>query len=188
MSNVAEATAKIVDVLTGFDSEVRLRIVRASLTLLGDELIAPGTSRRDSGTQKDSSDGDSGDAHGIHALAQQWMRKHGVTSDQLEHYFHLDNGRFIPIALPGSATTKSQQAVNAYLAQGLSNYLATGDTSFLDSDARKFCEQSGCYDHANHTRSIKLLKNKVSGSKSVGWKLTAPGLAAVAELVKQSKA
>lgn len=188
MSNLTEAAAKVVEVLTEFDSETRLRIVRASLTLLGDELGGQVRPARDANGSRDNDDEDVGEFQGVHPLAQQWMRKNSVTAEQLEHYFHFDHGKFIPIELPGSATTKSQQTVNAYLAQGLAAYLATGDASFSDADGRKFCEKSGCYDNANHTKSVKLLKNKVSGSKTTGWKLTAPGLTAIAELIKQPKA
>lgn len=185
MSNLAEATSKIVDVLTEFDSEVRLRIVRASLTLLGDEFVTPSRQQRESGTQHVPEGQEGQELQGVHALAQQWMRKNNVSPEQLEHYFHFDQGKFLPIALPGSATSKSEQTINAYLTQGLASFLATGDTGFNDADARKFCEKSGCYDSTNHTKIVKGLKNRVSGSKSTGWKLTAPGLTAIAELIKQ---
>ncbi len=187
MSNLAEATAKVVDVLTAFNSEERLRIVRASLTLLGDDFAAPSvSSHRSQGAGQAIEGGDQGIPE-VHALAQQWMRKNGVTPEQLEHYFHFDQGKAIPISLAGNATTKREQTVNAYLTVGLAHYLASGDATFTDADARKFCEQSGCYDNANHTKSVKGLQNRVTGSKSAGWKLTAPGLSAAAELIKQSK-
>jgi hypothetical protein len=187
MSNLAEATAKVVDVLTTFNSEERLRIVRASLTLLGDDFNPPVTpSRGSKGPEQGGNNGDD-EASEVHSLAQQWMKRNGVTLDQLEHCFHFDQGQVIPIALPGNATSKREQTANAYLAVGLAHYLANGDASFSDADARKLCEQSGCYDNANHTKSVKALKNRVTGSKSAGWKLTAPGLSAAAELVKQPK-
>lgn len=186
MSNLAEATSKVVDVLNTFNSEERLRIVRASLTLLGDDFNPSSTSTPGSGSERSNNSGDT-EASDIHSLAQQWMRKNAVTSEQLEHCFHFDQGRFIAIALPGNATSKREQTINAYLAVGLAHYLASGDASFADADAREFCEQSGCYDSANHTKAIKALKNRVTGSKSAGWKLTAPGLAAAADIVKQPK-
>ena len=187
MSNLAEATAKIVDVLTTFSTEERLRIVKASLTLLGDEFNPPSASSRGPKESDQSNNDPDSDNPEVHSLAQQWMRKNGVTSEQLEHFFHFDQGQVIPISLPGSATSKREQTANAYLTVGLARYLASGDTSFSDAEARKFCEQSGCYDNANHTKSVKALKNRVTGSKSAGWKLTAPGLTAAADLVKQPK-
>lgn len=187
MSTLADATAKVVDVLTAFNTEERLRIVRASLTLLGDEFNPPSTSARGPKGAEQSSNDQDFEASEVHSLAQQWMRKNGITLEQLEHSFHFDQGQVVPIALPGNATSKREQTANAYLTVGLAHYLASGDASFSDADARKFCEQSGCYDNANHTKSIKALKNRVTGSKSTGWKLTAPGLSAAADLVKQPK-
>lgn len=187
MSNLAEATAKVVEVLTTFSSEERLRIVKASLTLLGDEISTLSAPPRGSkGTEQADGGGDSEDP-GPHKIAQQWMRKNGVTPEQLEHFFHFDQGQVVPIALPGSATSKREQSANAYIAVGLASYLANGDSSFSDAEARKFCEQFGCYDIANHVKAVKALKNRVTGSKSMGWKLTVPGLSAAADLVKQPK-
>lgn len=187
MSNLAQATTKVVDVLTGFSSEERLRIVKASLTLLGDDFSPQSRSSGGQSRFGQSAEGGDHDASEVHSQAQQWMRKSGVTLVQLEHCFHFDQGKVLPIALPGNASSKREQTANAYLATGLAHYLASGDASFTDSDARNFCEQSGCYDSPNHAKSIKALKNKITGSKSTGWKLTAPGLTAVAELVKHPK-
>lgn len=187
MSSLAEATAKVVEVLNPFSSEERLRIVKASLTLLGDEINTPSAQSRGSKGSEKNEDGGDSEISEVHKLAQQWMRKNGITSEQLEHCFHFDNGQVIPIALPGNATSKREQTVNAYIAVGLASYLANGEASFSDANARKFCEQSGCYDIANHITAVKALKNRVTGSKSTGWKLTAPGLSAAADLVKQPK-
>lgn len=189
MSNLAEATMKLVEVLTTFNSEERLRIVRASLTLLGDEFSSQSTAAGGSRKPEQGNNNNGGDELSeVHSQAQQWLRKNGVTLEQLEHCFHFDQGKVIPIALPGNATSKREQTANAYLAVGLAQYLESGDASFSDADARKFCEQSGCYDNANHTKSVKALKNRITGSKSAGWKLTAPGLTAAADIVKQQKA
>lgn len=187
MSNLAEATTKVVAVLTSFSTEERQRIVKASLTLLGDDFSHQSSAPKGNARLEQNAEGEDDDSSGVHPQAQQWMRKNGITLEQLEHCFHFDHGKVQPIALPGNATSKREQTANAYLATGLARYLASGDASFTDTEARTFCEQSGCYDSPNHTKSIKALKNKVTGTKSTGWKLTAPGLTAVAELIKHPK-
>jgi hypothetical protein len=154
------------------------------MTLLGEEFAPRGSSKGKLGEEQDEADAGSVE---VHPLAKQWMKKNGVTSEQLEHFFHFDQGQVIPIALPGNAASKKEQSLNAYMTVGLARFLASGDSAFTDADARKFCEQSGCYDGPNHSKIVKELKNRVTGSKSVGWKLTAPGLSAVAELVKQPR-
>lgn len=84
MSNLSEATAKLVDVLTTFNSEERLRIVRASLMLLGDEFNTSTNSSRGS-KGSEPSDGN-GDEHtpAVSSLAQQWLKKNGVTLEHAE--------------------------------------------------------------------------------------------------------
>ncbi|GGK17241.1 hypothetical protein GCM10011394_28060 [Luteimonas terricola] len=74
--------------------------------------------------------------------------------------------------------------MNTYLMLGIAAFLSTGEASFTDKDARELCEHFGCYDATNHAKYIKEFGNKITGSKSSGWKLTAPGLNAAAELVK----
>lgn len=187
MSNLPEATGKIVEVLSSFNTDERMRIVRASLMLLGEEFSTPkaqSNSPKSSGPNQD--DGED-DPTQVHASAQQWMRKSEVSSSQLEHFFHFEQGQVTPIAILGNATSRKDQTVNAYIGVGLAAYLASGESSFSDAAARKFCEQSGCYDSANHAKSIKGFKNRITGSKASGWKLTAPGLSFAAELVKQLK-
>jgi hypothetical protein len=74
--------------------------------------------------------------------------------------------------------------MHTYLMQGFAAFLATGEASFSDKDARDLCEHFGCYDATNHAKYIKEFGNRITGSKNAGWKLTAPGLTAVAELLK----
>ncbi|MGQ0728129.1 hypothetical protein [Acidovorax sp.] len=186
MSNLAQATAKVVEIISAFSSEERLRIVRASLTLLGDEFNTPPTGQMAQRLSDQRVDEDPNNSK-VHSLAQQWMRKNGLKTEQLEHYFHFDQGHVVPIALLGGATSKREQTINAYITVGIAHFLASGEASFTDADARRFCEQSGCYDGANHAKSITALKNRVTGSKSTGWKLTSPGLTAGADLIKQPK-
>ena len=185
MSNLSEAMSKIVEVLNVFSSEERLRIVKASLTLLGDQFNPPSSQTGAGNFSQQGSVNADFENSDLHPQAQKWMSKNGISEDQLEHFYHFDQGRATPIALPGNATSKREQTINAYLATGLASYLTSGDASFSDADARRFCEQSGCYDSPNHTKAIKALGNKVTGSKVAGWKLTSPGLTAAAELVKK---
>lgn len=187
MSDLSGATSKVLEVLKDFNPEERLRIVKASLTLLGDEFnLSSGQSAE--AAYKQNNTGDTGYENSeLPRQAQQWMNKHGVSQEHLEHFYHFDEGRALPIALPGHATSNREQSINAYLATGLAAYLTSGDASFSDADAREFCKQSGCYDQPNHGKVLKAFGNRITGSKSTGWKLTTPGLTAIAELIKMSK-
>lgn len=187
MSDLSGATSKVVEVLTKFSPEERLRIVKASLTLLGDDFIPSSGQNGDPGSDQNNSGAEGYEMSELHPQAQRWMNRNEVSQEQIEHFYHFDDGKALPIGLPGNATSNREKSINAYLATGLANYLASGDASFSDADARELCRQSGCYDQPNHSKVIKALGNRVTGSKSNGWKLTSPGLSAVAELVKAPK-
>ena len=155
--------------------------MQAAFALLG-EAVAPSSSSQAADTHVDA---DSSDAFpGVSAAAVPWLKKAGVTRNQLEQHLHLDGGTAKVISLPGNASKRIDQVLNTYLMQGFAAFLTNGDASFTDKEARGLCEHFGCYDATNHAKYVKEFGNKITGSKNSGWKLTAPGLTAAAELVK----
>jgi hypothetical protein len=185
---LADATSKLLDVLSPLESQDRLRVVQAVLTLLGEnssvKAAVAAVKNRETQDQSAASDDDASEE--FPAQGKAWLRKHSVSREQLEHALHIDKGKVQPIALPGTATKKIDQVQAAYLVQGIAALLETGEAGFSDEAARTSCEHFGCYDSTNHAKYVKSLGNRLTGSKSTGWKLTAPGLAAAAELIKQT--
>ena len=169
--NITEAVSAIVGELAGFSPEERQRIVRASLTLLGDSLQNAAS----------GDDEDTGDAQ-FPTKARMWMKRYGVTAEQIVHVFHRDGDDVKVIAtIPGS--TKREQVVNAYVLSGLARLLATGESKFDDKSARALCESGGFFDGTNH---MKYMKNsEFTGSRDKGWVLTTPGLERGAALVSE---
>lgn len=179
--SLAAAMTKIVEILDPLDSDERKRVVQAAFALLGEQALP-----RASGQASDGGDdGASGEAvPGVAPAAAPWLAKTKITKEQLEQSLHFDGGAVKVISLPGSATKRIDQVIHTYLMQGLAAFLATGEASFTDKEARELCEHFGCYDATNHAKYIKEFGNRITGSKNSGWKLTAPGLNAAAELVK----
>lgn len=182
-NELANAMTKVVEVLSPLSSEERLRVVNASLALLGDG----GTSAAAAGFTLGGAGANALTQHqpGISPQASAWMAKHNVTVSDLENWYHFDGGSVTPL-VPANASKRSQQAINTYLLLGFSKFLASGDAAFSDQDARQLCEHFGCYDHTNHAKIYKAFGNKITGSKSGGWKLTAPGINAAGALIKGS--
>lgn len=178
---LATVMTKVIEVLTPLDSDQRKRVIQAAFALLGEEpaLKTPGSH---SSKKNDVADEDV--IEGISKAAAVWLAKAKITKEQLEQYLHIDGGAAKVISLPGNATKRIDQVVHTYLMQGLAAFLAAGEASFSDKDARDLCEHFGCYDHTNHAKYIKEFGNRITGSKNAGWKLTAPGLAAASELLK----
>lgn len=178
MSTLTVPMGKVVEILSPLDSDERKRVVQAAFALLGETAPAGSSS-------KAASPGSGGtDLSDVAPAAAAWLAKVKITREQLEHNLHFDGGKVRVIGLPGRATKRIDQVVNAYLMSGLASFLATGDASFTDQDARSLCEDQGCYDPTNHAKYIKEFGNRITGSKRSGWKLTTPGLTAAAELFK----
>jgi hypothetical protein len=174
-----EAAAKLVQILAPLSSEERKMAIDATMIFLrstaGGE-VAP--------TKRSESHYESGNSDGISAKGLAWMKKCGISRQQLDHVFSIDGGSVEVIAsrMPGSS--RRQQTVEAYVIAGLKGLLHTGEPNFSDKEARGVCSKVGCYDIGNHSNYINALGNLVSGSRDTGWKLSNPGLERAAEIVR----
>lgn len=177
-----EIVSEIVELLTPIDSAERIRVVQASLTLLGETLST--NSRQTDGGRDPGGESDD-DLSSLPARARTWMRQNNVTVDELEQVFHIADGNADVIAGDVPGKNKKEKTYSAYVLAGLAKFLATGEATFDDKSARALCETFGCYDQANHSSTIKEKGNEFTGTKDKGWTLTAPGLKRAAALVKE---
>jgi hypothetical protein len=171
-----EATGKLVEILARLESEQRHRAVSAAFVLLGEP--DGQTNNRANQQASDAPDGISPKALG-------WAKKNSVSTEQLEHVFVVETGGVDVIAARAPGKSKRLQTIESYVLCGLRSFLATGESAFTDEDARAVCKKLGAYDGANHFNYVKGLGNLVTGSKEAGWRLTNPGLARGAQIVKQ---
>jgi len=155
--------------------------------LLGDE---PGAliNDRSGAAGKGSREGDKQDhvdpEINLSAQAKRWLKKHKLSNDDLEAFFHIESDSVEIIGIPDSIKTTKQKVVVVYHFQGICSLLQSGDPSFDDELARNTCVNLGCYDKTNHSKSVKGFRNKITGSKTSGYKLTAPGLDEAARIIK----
>jgi hypothetical protein len=185
-SKITEITTKVVKLLMPLGSDERQKVIQASLTLLGEAAVRVGASG--DSRSLDGSAGTGNGSHGISGLspkANAWVRRNGVTSDQLEQVFDIGAEGVTVLAsiMPGKSA--KEKTLNAYLIQGVGRLLASGEGNFDDKSARKLCENLGCYNSANHAVYLNAVGNVITGSKDKGWRLTAPGLRRGAEIVKE---
>ncbi|HWY71986.1 MAG TPA: hypothetical protein VNX88_25185 [Terriglobales bacterium] len=177
-----EIVAEIVELLTPIESPERLRVIQASLTLLG-EAFPPGSFKvvEDRAVLTDTEE-----AHStLPARAQAWMKQNSVSLDELQQVFHFENGTADVIAGDVPGKSKKEKTYNAYVLAGLASLLSIGNPNFDDKSGRALCERLGCYDAPNHSTHMKEKGNEFTGSKDKGWGLTAPGLKRAAALVKE---
>jgi hypothetical protein len=179
----AEVAGEIVELLTPLESAERLRVVRASLVLLGEEQssVLAAKANKPSGEAFDASTDSN-----LPARARTWLKHHQISTEELEQVFHMSGADIAIIAADIPGKSVGEKAANAYLLTGLQKLLLSGGADFDDKSARALCETAGCYDSTNHTKYIAKNKdNYLSGNKDKGWELTSPGLKRVANLVRE---
>jgi hypothetical protein len=183
--SLTEATTSLHGILEPLSSEDRRRVIQAALVLLGD--IPPALGAKPIQQPLDEPE-PSGLLPALPPQAKAWMTKHKVSAGSIEAFIHLDNGKATVIESPATKGSGREKTHAAYLMAGLASLFENGEPSVNDDVARALCVHFGCYDANNHSAYVKALGNSVAGSKSAGWKLTAPGLTAVAELIKGAHA
>jgi hypothetical protein len=181
-SKITDITTKVVKLLSDLDSEARQKVIRASMTLLGEttfDLSSDGGANSGNGGGKPTST-----LPGLSPKANAWIKQNGLTVAQLEQVFDIDGGSAGVIAGSVPGKSSKDQTIAAYVLRGVAQLLATGDPTFDDKSARKLCEDLGCYNSANHAVYMNAIGNSIAGSKDKGWKLTAPGMKKGADLIK----
>lgn len=180
-TSVIEATTNIHAILVLLEPEERQRVIRAALVLLGDEVSLPMANQK--GAKKEEVEEVEEGEIKFPPQTKAWMQKNKLSLEQLQDFFHFEEGKVNCIALAGNGNGMRAKALNAYLLQGIAAFLSTGAPNFSDDDARELCKHLGCHDQANHSKLPKSFENNITGSKAGGWKLTAPGLAVAASIL-----
>lgn len=176
---IAEAATKIYEQLERLAPEERRRAVDAALTMLGEQATDRNAPKEEKKREESPLGGD------FPSSAKAWIKRNKLESTAIAEMFSLENGEFRLNLDTAIGNSKREQTLNTYLLTGVAAFLGTGAATFTDTSARENCDHLGCYDPANHAVYVKKeFGNKVKGSKSAGWKLTAPGLSAAAKLIQ----
>jgi hypothetical protein len=174
-TDIPAVTTELYNLLKPLDTSERKRIIKAALTMLGDDTVDIETKKTSEPEDQDST---------LPAKAKAWMKKYDVTEEQLGHVFHTDGGAEVIAAVAPGKNVK-QKTINAYVLTGISSLISTGEAKFDDKAARQVCKDMGCLSETNHATYVKEKGNVIGGSKNAGWTLTGPGLKAGADLVKE---
>jgi hypothetical protein len=171
---------KLVQLLEPLSPDERQRAISAAMIIFGQAPL-----RQTLNLEKEIGEETYDVGVGISAKAASWMKKNGLTRDQIDHVFSIEPESIDVIAAKMPETGKRKQTVQAYVLCGVGSFLRNGDPTFADQGARAFCAKVGCYDGPNHSTYTSAFGNLVTGSKDSGWKLTNPGLSAGALIIKQ---
>jgi hypothetical protein len=125
------------------------------------------------------------DSDGISPAGRKWIMRNGLSVDDLSPIFSI-GGEEIDLVLkkvPGDKKSKRMRSV--FLLKGLAAYLGSGAARFSHADVKETCLHYDAFDAGNFAQYFRGLAAEVSGSKETGYTLTARGLTAAAEIVKQ---
>ena len=136
-------------------------------------------------SQSDQGDEDHADMAGISPVAQKWMRRSDLTVEQLGALFTLgvDEIDLVAKCVPGNS--KNARTRSVALLKGMAAYLSSGAPRITNEQIKEACLHYDAYDSPNHAKYLKRMSAELSGSKSSGFILTARGLTAGTELIKE---
>ncbi len=121
----------------------------------------------------------------FNAKTRSWMKRNKLSTGQLGHVFHIDGEAVDIIADKVPGAKQRDKVINTYVLVGVRELIRTGEARFDDEAARDACERLSTHGKTNHATFLKTPGNVLAGSAKTGWTLTAPGMTAGAELVKQ---
>jgi len=197
-----QAVAVIYDALKALDPPVQLRALRYAAEMLGISLN--NTDGRHDRRNKDTNlpDQDSGGpqielppntlqtpdddhAEGINAVALKWIRRSDIDVKELQQLFSLgiDEIDLVAKKIPGKS--KRERLRNVILLKGVAAYLSSGTPRISNDQLKEASLHYNAYDVANHAKYLKDFSGDVSGTKESGYTLSARGLTAATELVKE---
>jgi hypothetical protein len=122
---------------------------------------------------------------GVSPVAQKWIRRNGLTEEQLSSLFSLgvDEIDLVASSVPGKSTKEKLRSV--ILLQGVASYLGTGAPRIDYEKLRQTVTHYAADPGKNFWTYMKSLTAEVAGSTSTGFALTTRGLSAATDLIKQ---
>jgi hypothetical protein len=184
---IFDAVGRIFVVLEALSAEERRRALQAVLTMLGEGIAAPRTGlTAPSGLASASSPVAEETNLNLGPKASSWVSRYQLTAAELGTVFHIMNGQAEVIASGAPGTTKKERTVNCYLLAGIAALLTRDAADFTERDAIALCRHLSAYDRNNHPTNRHAVGSRMTGSREAGFSLTASGLSAAADVVRQA--
>jgi hypothetical protein len=126
-----------------------------------------------------------GEIEGVNVVAQKWVRRSGLSEDQISKLFSLgvDDIDVVAKSVPGKK--KIERLKNVLLLQGVAAYLGSGvarvEWTKLKESASHYDADAG----GNFPTYLRGFSAEATGSVATGFTLTSRGLNEAKELIKQ---
>jgi hypothetical protein len=141
---------------------------------------APIQSEDESSVEPDS------DLAAINSVAKKWMQRSGLTVAKLSTIFSIGADEIDLVAKKVPGKTKRDRMRSVFLLKSVAAYLASGAARVSYEQVKEACLHYDAFDNANFAKYLKGMAAEISGTKQSGYSLTARGLVAATEVVKES--
>jgi hypothetical protein len=122
---------------------------------------------------------------GVSPIAQKWMRRNGFSESQLSLLFSIGGDEIDLVAQSVPGKTTKQKFRNILLLQGAASYLSGGAPRIDYNKLKQALGHYGADPEKNMWAYLKSLSAEVSGTTASGFVLTARGMNASTELIKE---
>jgi len=125
----------------------------------------------------------------LHVKARQFLKKAGLSVDQINQLFYKEEGNFLPLYDDLKTTKGSESQIRIALLHALLNGMHKGEFEFNGESVREEAQTRKCYDAPNFTTHFKNSKELFEGftkysKASPIMKLSAAGKTKLAEVIK----
>lgn len=133
----------------------------------------------------DDTASDDDELAGVSPVARKWVVRNSLSANQLSAVFSLglDEIDLVARSIPGKS--KRERHKNVLLLAGVASYLSSGSARVEDASLREALGHYNAYDQPNFAKYMKEFAPDVSGTRENGYILTARGLAAAAEVIRE---
>lgn len=137
----------------------------------------------DTSTRSDNLKADA--LEGVSPIARKWISRSGLSADDLSKLFSLgiEEIDVISTRVPGS--NKKDRMRSVILLKGIAAYLGTGAARIPHEQVKEACLHYDAFDRAHFATYLKSLSAEVGGTKESGYTLSARGISAATELLRE---
>jgi|CXWL01.1.fsa_nt_gi hypothetical protein len=122
---------------------------------------------------------------GVSPVARKWISRVGLSVGDLSKLFSLGIDEIDLVARKVPGNNKKDRMRSVILLKGVAAYLGSGVARVSHEHVKEACLHYDAFDSANFATHLKKFAAEVGGTKESGYTLTARGLSAATDLVKE---
>ncbi len=122
----------------------------------------PGVDKKDESDNRKPQQEDIADVD-LHVKARQFLKKEGLSVDQINQIFYKEEGNFLPLYDDLKTTKGSESQIRIALLHALLNGMHKGDFEFNGESVREEAQTRKCYDAPNFAAHFKNSKELFEG-------------------------